>query len=717
MRSRFKLLLLILLPLHLLLPTLLLAGEGMWLPIFLQQFNEKEMQTMGMKVTAEDIYSVNKSSMKDAVVIFGGGCTGEIISPQGLLLTNHHCGFGQIQSHSTLEKDYLKNGFWAYKQEEELACPGLSVTFIIRMEDVTEAVLKDIPANATEADRQASIKAASVALEKKAMEGTHYEASVKSFYYGNNYYMFVTEKFTDVRMVGAPPSGIGKFGGDTDNWMWPRHTGDFALFRVYAGKDNKPAAYSTENVPFKPRHHFPVSLKGVQPGDFTMVYGFPGRTTQYIPSPAIKTIIEVTDPTRIMIRDKRLEIIDDAMRSSDQLRIQYAAKQASIANAWKKWQGELRGLERLRTLEAKQAEEKVFNSWVAANNKSRYSGLLDRYAAVYKSYTPISRTTDYINEAAYGVELLGYARGFRKLADSTNATFLKEESAKLMKDADAAFKDIDIATDKKLFAAMMGIYYRDVEAGMRPEQLEKLHDKYKGDFIKCADELYAVSNLTSPEKVRAFLKDWNTKKADKLRKDPMYSLSIGFVELYERKLKDELTGLNAQTAVLNREYMAGQMEMQQDKRFYPDANSTLRVAYGNVGGYLPRDGVTYQHLTTLEGIMEKEDPSSEEFEVPAKLKELYSKKDYGQYAVNGKLPVAFVASNHTTGGNSGSPVLNANGELIGTNFDRVWEGTMSDIDFDPAQCRNISVDVRYTLFVIDKYAGCSRLIEEMTIVR
>jgi hypothetical protein len=498
--------------------------------------------------------------------------------------------------------------------------------------------------------------------------------------------------------------------------MWPRHTGDFSLFRVYAGKDNKPAEYSTDNVPFKPRHYFPVSLQGVKPGDFTMVYGFPGRTTQYIPSPAVRTIMEVTDPVRIMIRTKRLEIIDDAMRSSDKIRIQYAAKQASIANAWKKWQGELRGMKRMKTLETKQAEEKEFIRWATTQN-NRYVGIIDSFTVVYDAYTPLSRTADYINEAVFGAEMLRYARGFAPLVDSTSSAFLKTESEKLSAGADGAFKDIDIATDKRLFAAMMEIYYRDMSPDMRPAQLEALHKKYKGDFAAAANELYASSQLTSAEKVKTLLKDWSSKKASRLKKDPLYDLASGFVSLYNAKVKDKLNALNARINVLNREYMAGQMEMQPEKRFYPDANSTLRIAYGNVDGYEPRDGVSYSHFTTLEGIMEKEDPSSEEFEVPAKLKELYQKKDYGEYAVNGELPVAFVASNHTTGGNSGSPVLNANGELIGTNFDRVWEGTMSDIDFDPSQCRNISLDVRYTLFVIDKYAGCKRLIEEMTIVR
>jgi len=698
------------------------AEEGMWLPIFLKQLNESDMQSKGMKLNAADIYSVNSSSMKDAVVLFGGGCTGEIISDKGLLLTNHHCGLSQIQSHSSLEKDYLKNGFWAYTPGEELACAGLTVTFIIRIEDVSSKVNAVVSAGMNEEQRELAIKEISGKLEKEAIQGTHYKATIRPFYNGNQFYLFVQETFKDVRMVGAPPASIGKFGGDTDNWMWPRHTGDFALFRVYAGKDNKPADYSKDNVPFIPRHSFPVSIKGVQPGDFTMVYGFPGRTTQYIPSFAVSTIMEVNDPARIKIRTARLQIIDAAMRSGDKIRIQYTAKQASIANAWKKWQGELKGLKRLNTVEVKQQEEKSFNEWASANNKSEYKNLLSDYEKAYSALRPLTKTVDYINEAAYGVELLKYAREFNNLVSLSkngvpDETAIRKEADRIANGAGGFFKNIDVATDKKLFMAMMKIYSEDILPELHPEILTTLNKKYNGDFMKAAGAIYEKSQLSDSIKVKNLLSNYTADKSKKIIQDPAYALAQSFWELYQLKIESDFIRLNNEIAVLNRKYMAAQMEHQTNRKFYPDANSTLRVAYGQISGYNPRDGVKYEYYTTLEGIMEKEDATNEEFEVPVKLKELYERKEYGEYGVNNELPVAFVASNHTTGGNSGSPVLNANGELIGTNFDRVWEGTMSDIDFDPDQCRNISLDIRYTLFVIDKYAGCKRLIDEMKIIR
>lgn len=699
-----------------------IAGEGMWLPIFLKQLNESEMQAKGMKVSAEDIYSINKSSMKDAVVLFGGGCTGEIISDKGLLLTNHHCGLSQIQAHSSLQNDYLKHGFWAYNQDQEIPCPGLSVTFIISIEDVTSKIAPFLKPELTEAERELKIRELSSAIEKEKSNGTHYTGSVRSFYNGNQFYLFILETFKDVRMVGAPPGSIGKFGGDTDNWMWPRHTGDFSLFRVYAGKDNKPAEYAKENQPFQPRHFFPVSLKGVQQGDFTMVYGFPGRTTQYIPSFAVKTILETINPARIKIRTGRLQIIDEAMRSSDLVRIQYYSKQASIANAWKKWIGESKGLKRMNTIANKKKEEEGFQKWALESGNKEYATLLSEYEQTYLKYVPLSKTNDYINEAIYGVELLRYARGFNKLATLCQATVkdeksIVEESKRILDGASGFFKNLDPATDKKLFAAMLQMYLKDVEATMHPALLTEMKSKYKGNMSEYADELYSTSMLSDSIKLKSLLTDFTSKKSKKLLNDPAFRLSQAFSEMYTAKIETEFNQLASKINALNRKYMAAQMEMRPDQKFYPDANSTLRVAYGNVEGYEPADGVTYNYFTTIEGIMEKEDPSVEEFEVPAKLSELYRTKDYGRYGVNGTLPVAFVASNHTTGGNSGSPVLNANGELIGTNFDRVWEGTMSDIDFDPEHCRNISLDIRYTLFVIDKYAGCTRLIDEMKIVQ
>ncbi|MBL0340308.1 MAG: S46 family peptidase [Bacteroidetes bacterium] len=700
----------------------IIAGEGMWLPIFLKQLNEAEMQSQGMKVSAEDIYSVNKSSMKDAVVLFDNKCTGEIISDQGLLLTNHHCGITRVQALSTVEKNILKNGYWSFKMDEELPCKGLTVTFIIRMEDVTQPITSELSANMTEKEREAKIKEISVELIKKAVEGTHYSGSVRPFYNGNQFYLFVMETFKDVRLVGTPPNSIGKFGGDTDNWMWPRHTGDFSVFRVYAGADNRPADYSPANVPFKPRYFFPISLKGVQPGDFTMVYGFPGNTTQYLPAAAIKNIIEVTNPSRIKIRDARLEIIDEAIRTNDKLRIQYTDKQVSIANGWKKWQGELKGLERLETMQMKQKEEAAFKKWYTENNKSEYATLLPDFNIVHSSLAPLIKVQDYINEAAYGVELLKYARGLNKLAKLSTSEVVDEDSVKievtrLLSSSSGFYRNFDVATDKKLFASMMHLYFADIDLTMRPNELKDIFSKYKGNFSKYADELYSKSAFSDSTKLKSFLTSYTSKKSKQLLNDPAYKLAQSFWDIYTTHLEKEITKLNASVSLLNRKYMAAQMDMQKDRKFYPDANSTLRVAYGQVSEYEPKDAVTYSYFTTIKGIFEKENPAIEEFEVSEKLKTLNAAGDFGPYGVNGTLPVAFVASNHTTGGNSGSPVLNANGELIGTNFDRVWEGTMSDIDFDPDQCRNISLDIRFTLFIIDKFAGCKRLIDEMKIIK
>ncbi len=717
MLKRFVLALLLLkiaIPVH--------AEEGLWLPIFLKQLNEADMQARGMKVTAEDIYSVNKSSMKDAVVLFGGGCTGEMISGQGLLLTNHHCGFSQIQSHSTVEHDYLKDGFWAYKAEEEIPCPGLSVTFIIKIEDVTSRIFPLLSDSLSEKERELKIKEISKQLEKEFTEGTHYTASVKPFYNGNQFFIFIQEVFTDVRLVGTPPSSIGKFGGDTDNWMWPRHTGDFSMFRVYASADNKPAAYAASNVPFKPRHFFPISLKGVVQGDFTMVYGFPGRTTEYIPSYAVKNVLEVNNPARIKIRTARLEIIDKAMQSSPKLRIQYAAKQASIANAWKKWQGESKGLMRLKTLEEKQIFETGFTKWVEMRGRDEYKDLMKQFEAAYTEIAPLSKTNDYINEAAYGVEVLKYARGLAKLVTLAQATPVDEqavgaEAQKIVKGLGGFFRDFDVATDKKLFEAMMTLYLADVNAAYHPELLLDKLKKHKNDARLYADDLYAESAFTDSAKVKSILDGFTSKNISKITSDPAWQLAESFNQVFTTKLDSAYTKLNETIGALNRKYMAAQLEMVKGRPFYPDANSTLRVAYGQVNGYQPRDGVIYKHYSTLEGVLEKEDVTIEEFEVPVKLKELYKQKNYGPYGMKNVLPLAFIASNHTTGGNSGSPVINANGELIGTNFDRVWEGTMSDIDFDSDLCRNIALDIRYTLFIVDKFAGCQRLIDEMQIVK
>lgn len=699
------------------------ADEGMWLPFLLQQLNADAMVTKGLKIPIDSIYSVNKTSLKDAVVLFGGGCTGEVISDKGLILTNHHCGYSQIQSHSSIEHDYLTDGFWAKNMGEELTCPGLTVSFIIRMDDVTDQILPSLNENMSDADRSAKVKELAAVITKKATEGTHYTAEVKPFFYGNKYFMIVSETYRDVRMVGAPPSAVGKFGADADNWMWPRHTGDFSVFRIYAGKDNNPADYSKDNVPFKPRNFFTISIKGVNEGDFTMVYGFPGRTQQYIPASAVKTIIENTDPNRIGVRDIRLKAMDETMRVNDTVRIQYASKYASIENAYKKWKGEVLGLKRLDAVEQKKTFEKNFLMWSAENptRNGQYGSIIKKMNDIYDENRMYSIATDYYAEAIKGIELLAFAENFAKLeslsaANPIDEKAIADEKEKMLKGSEGFFKNYSASIDKQLFVSLLKTYRDKTDKALQAE-LSFIDTKYKGDYNKYADEVFEKSFLSSNSKVEKFLSEYSAKKVKKLSTDPAYQLFKVCSLAYVNKVLPVYTENTRMLNSLQRIYMRGQMEMAEgNKKLYPDANSTLRVTYGKVEGYEPRDGIIYKHYTTLSGIIEKFDSTNYDFDVPRKLIDLYNRKDYGRYATNGKLTPCFLASNHTTGGNSGSPVINAYGQLIGTNFDRVWEGTMSDIMFDPDKCRNITLDIRYTLFIIEKLGDAKWLVDEMRIV-
>jgi hypothetical protein len=698
------------------------GDEGMWLPQLLQQLNAAEMRLKGLQIPAEEIYSANKTSLKDAVVLFGGGCTGEIISSEGLLLTNHHCGFGQIQEHSTLEHNYLRDGFWAMTAGEELPCPGLTATFIIRIDDVTSS-FTNVLNGLNEQQRAEKIKELSAQLEKKATEGTHYEARVRQFYSGNEFYLILTETFKDVRLVGAPPSSIGKFGGDTDNWMWPRHTGDFSLFRVYAGADNKPAEYNQKNVPFKPRHFFSISLKGVQPEDFTMVYGFPGRTQQYISSYQLQTTLEVTNPNRIAVRDERLRIMGEAMRSSEALHLKYAAKQSGVSNAWKKWKGESKGLEAANGLQRKRDFENEFKTWCTNNAEAgkKYGDVLPAIEKLYAGNRHYLSANDYYAEAALGVELISFAAGMKTLVDQAmkeqpDTTILGKEYRAMKAGLKDYFKDYDASTDLKMATSLLNMFDQSVPDSLKPAYFTDLRNRYNGNFSALAEYLFKKSVLDD-EAATERLFGKSAKDCGKaIAKDPGYRLASDLIIFYRSRIAEKATSLNNQLSRLNRIYMEGQRAMQPERKFYPDANSTLRVAYGQVRGYDARDAVRYNYMTTLDGLMEKYVPGHEEFDVPARLVELYNRKDYGRYGINGTVPVSFIATNHTTGGNSGSPVLNARGHLIGTNYDRVWEGTMSDILFNPEICRNITLDIRYTLFIVDKYAGCTRLIKELDII-
>ncbi len=699
------------------------ADEGMWIPMLLEQLNQKEMQTMGMKITAEDIYSINHSSLKDAILLFGGGCTAEFVSSQGLIFTNHHCGYGTIQSHSSLEHDYLTNGFWAMKPTEELINPGLTATLLVRMEDVTTKVLAVLTKSMTEEQREDAIEKISKEIALEAVKGTHYNASVKPFYYGNQFYLFVSEVFKDVRLAGAPPSNIGKFGGDTDNWMWPRHTGDFSVFRVYVGKDGKPAEYSPDNVPYQPKKHLEISLKGVEKNDFTFVFGYPGRTQQYLTSYAVDVLSNFDNPARIKMRDKRLEIIGNDMNNDKLVRIQYSAKYAGIANGWKKWIGEDKGIARLQAIRKKQEFEKTFSKWVMQDEKRslEYGTLLNDFEHTYSELKPYTMAAVYFSEAGLAPEIIRFAYGFKRLVDQSKDEKVKSED--LQKTIESFqngiagyFKNYNKKTDQKIFTELMKLYASDCEKAFQPSIFNNIQKKYNGNFEKYAEDVYQKSFMVSAAKATEFLKGYKAKNFRKIEKDPAYILAMSIYRNYINNIQDKVISLNDKADSLYRIYVKAMMEMQPEKRFYPDANSTLRIAYGKVNDYYPRDGVHYLHYTTIEGIMQKEDSSIYDYVVEPKLKALYAAKNYGRYASkSGEMPVAFTATNHTTGGNSGSPVLNAEGQLIGLNFDRNWEGTMSDVIYDPDQCRNITLDIRYCLFIIDKYAGAGNLINEMTI--
>ena len=702
------------------------ADEGMWLPLLLKQLNEADMQRKGLKLTADQIYSINQGSLKDAVVQFGGGCTGEIISNEGLLLTNHHCGYGQIQQHSSVENDYLTKGYWAMNRSQELTNPGLTATFIIRMEDVTGQVLAGVPtANIAEADREKLVQTNIQRISQAAVQGTHYQTFIRPFYNGNEYYMFVTEVFQDIRLVGAPPSSIGKFGGDTDNWAWPRHTGDFSIFRIYAGPDNKPAPYSAQNVPFKPRHHLPISLAGVQPGDFTLVFGFPGRTNEYLTSWGVDEVCSVSNPAKIKVRDARLQVLDADMKASDKVRIQYAAKYAGIANYWKKWIGENRGLKKLDAVRVKQEQEVQFQQWAASGDDARraaYAPLLPALQQQYATVRDYTLARDYVTEAAMGIELLAYANSLLPLAEMVEK---KAPAAELAATVDKArggttnfFKNSTMATDQKVAAALLPLYANGTPPALLPAYIKTQQQQYatKGGWNAYVAQLYGKSRLTSEAGAQAVLNEVAKGNARALLDDPAAQLAAAIVGNYRTAILPAYTAATDQIALLQRTYVAGLRQQQTSRKFYPDANSTLRVSYGQVQPYAPADGTKYDFYTTLDGIMEKADPTNPEFEVPARLAELYKNKDFGPYAYKGTVPVAFIATNHTTGGNSGSPVINGRGELIGTNFDRNWEGTMSDIMFDPDRVRNITLDVRYMLFVVDKFAGAGHLVKEMTLV-
>ena len=695
------------------------ADEGMWLPIFIERLNYVDMQKEGLHLTAEEIYSVNHSSLKDAIIIFGGGCTGEMVSDQGLVLTNHHCGYGSIQSHSTVDHDYLTDGFWAMKRSEELPNDGLKARFLVSITDVTQAVLANLKEPLSETERAARLKEIAKKLEFSATKDNQYEANVSSFYNGNEYYLFVYETFRDVRLVGAPPSSIGKFGADTDNWMWPRHTGDFSVFRVYASPQGKPADYSDQNVPLKPNHHLPVSIKGVHKDDFAMILGYPGTTDRYLTSYGINLALEITNPAIVKIRTKKLEIIKTDMDASNEVRIKYASKYAGSANYWKYYIGQSKGLKRLKVIDKKRELENRFADWLNGDKDRnlKYRDALLNLSNAYEAISATELATRYNAEAINrGSEIISFARSYQSLADELAKTpaeskELNSLTEKLLRASDKYFKDYNAATDSKLMAAMLKLYREDVMVKFQPSLLAEIDKKYKGDFTAYAKKVFDNSLFASQERVNAFLRNPSLKT---LQKDIGYKLMTAFWE--NSKRIDAITEVSTELLAKGRRlFVAGLREMDPDKKFYPDANSTMRLTYGKVLDYYPADAVHYDFVTTLKGVMEKEDSTSWEFKVPLKLKQLYQQKDYGRYGKNGEMVTCFLTDNDITGGNSGSPVMNGDGELIGLAFDGNWEAMSGNIAFEPELQRTICVDIRYVLFIIEKYAGASNIVNEMTI--
>ena len=696
------------------------ADEGMWLLMFLDKQTYKEMKAKGLKLTPKQIYDINKASLKDAIVQFGRGCTGEIVSNQGLLFTNHHCGYPQIQEHSTVEHDYLMNGFWAYSKEEELPCPGLTAKFLIRMEDVSEGVLEGVTEEMNEEKRNSLIRENIKKISNKVIEGTHYEAEIATMFDGNQYILFIYERFKDVRMVGAPPSSIGKFGSDTDNWMWPRHTGDFSIFRVYTDANGKPAEFSKNNIPLKPKHHLPISLKGVKDNDFTMVVGFPGRTDRFLSSYGVEQAIDVYNPSVVKARTALREVMEADMKSDTKIRIQYASKFAQLSNYWKFYIGQTKCLQDLDVPSTKRELEKRFTSWVNENSdrQAEYGNVLKDMENALSVTNQYDYLRIYTNEAILrGSSAATIARSFRALENELkangNSAKSKELISSLKSNLDKIFKDYNYSTEEKLLAAGLEVFFQNVPLKQQNTDFLDYAFKMSYDFKKISNDIFSKSNMTSAEKVNKLLEN---PTYNDIVNDPLYILINQFTNNLSEKLstvKDSYNELNK----ANRLFVKGVMEMDSKKHFAPNANSTIRYTFGQVKSYKPQDGVTYDYYTTLEGIMKKDNPDVDEFRVPSKLKELYNSKDFGRYEVNGTVPVCFITNNDITGGNSGSPVVNGKGELIGIAFDGNWEAMSGNIAFNPDLQRCINVDIRYVLFIIDKYAGAKNLIDELTIVK
>jgi len=696
------------------------AKEGMWIPATLKD-HEKEMKAMGMQIPIDQLYNKDGTGLNNAVVLFGRGCTGEIISSKGLILTNHHCGYGSVQGLSSAENDYFANGFWAKNTQEEIPCKGLTVTFIRRMENVTDRVLEGISDTLRDAIRDSMIAVHTSALEKEFSSITHLDVTIKPYFEGNQYWIAITETYRDIRLVGFPPNAIGAFGGDVENWVWPRHTGDFSIFRVYAGADNKPADYAATNKPYHADQFFSINVAGYKEGDFTMVYGFPGTTREYISSYELSQVYNITDPVSIAARNRKLDIWSKHMGWTRDNFIKYTSKRAGVANGWKKWQGELLGLKANDVVGKKQLFEKNFQKWADVDNTLPYAGgLLAQMSTAAEAASPLIMQDQYNREAVLGIELIQQGAAFESIIacmrSGLSQDALHDTLKKAISGMEGFYKNYDAATDKDVFISLMVLYFNKCSAWL-PEYLKTQYVAHNQDINVWAADVYNTSMLTSLTKVKDFAETATAGDSVKLYADPAWKLYDAVATMRKEKILPGLKNYYSRMHYLDRLYINAQMKANKNKVFYPDANLTLRLAFGQVKGLDPEGPAKYSFQTTLKEVVALDDSTSDIFKVPRKLKELYAKKDYGRWGVNGNMPVAFIASNHTSGGNSGSPVLNAKGQLIGTNFDRAYEGTMSDYYFDPTRCRNISVDIRYTLFIIDKFGGAGWLIDEMNIVK
>ena len=702
----------------------LIADEGMWLPQLLKSLNEKDMIERGLKLTADDIYDINNSSLKDAIVsLNGGGCTAEMISSNGLMLTNHHCAFGSIQTHSTLENDYLKDGFWAMSNAEELKNDDVTATFLISIEDVSERINSFLNNQMSEDERRAKIAEISKVISKEVSDSTSYSANVKSYFGGNDFYLLIYETFKDVRLVGAPPSSIGKFGGDTDNWMWPRHTGDFSLYRVYMAPDGSPASYDLENIPYKPKHHLPIQLEGVENEDYTMIMGYPGRTNRYLTSFGISEALEISNPTTVDIRTEKLAVIKDGMDANKRVKIQYASKYASTSNYWKYYIGQSKSLKAMKVFDKKKDIENAFEEWVESGDSSvqeKYGNVLEMIESAYNKNKRIALNRTYLNEAVFqGSEILYFSYMMKNRIASLPKDKKERLTSirKLKKLAKDFYKNYNASVDEKLLSSMLSMYYYNVPKNQHAPVFKKIENQMLGfkklDFDFYAQNVFKRSVFSSKEKCMEFLQN---PTLSKVSRDLAFTTMNSIYDKYMKEIYPTRKSVRAALSKGNRLFMSGLREMDTSKSFYPDANSTMRVTYGSIGDYSPGNAMHYDYFTTIDGIIEKEDETNEEFVVPEKLKELYKMSDYGRYAdKNGDLRINFISSNDITGGNSGSPVMNAWGELIGTAFDGNWESMSGDIAFENKIQRTISVDIRYILFIIDKYANASYLIDEMTI--